>query len=334
MNRYKDVFFITLLISFLFQVGKAQATLYPINTQFAEMKNGWYSTVDFEFSHDDQRFIERNPISRSTGFIDSDIRKETTIHNIPAIDIRKTFKDKYRIGINTSIQRAKIGHNSLIADLGDPDGGARFGIKSSDRSAFGFSNVGLTLERKVRNNLNIFINQIFPTTANEIIGQDAYSLEAGISFQKPFNTKYGQLSFFQNIAYAYTNPRDIHDRKPGIRGIVRGRFSSDPSNYNSLISNSALVLETGTWFNPLLEFLVRLQDGNNDVAIKTSSDPGEPRTQTFIRNRDNGISIFTIVPGFITPISDTKQLRVGFPIGLNHDSPDWGVQLGMFFGPY
>lgn len=255
------VAFLALLVT----ATSASATLYPRNTQFAEMKDGLYGTIDFDIFDYDR--------------IPGSIRGDVDTVSLPKLDLRYTFDERFRLGLNIPF---------LYTGLEDVGAGRDF-------SAFGFGKLGVTAEMALAQNFNFFFNQEFPLNHSPLLaldgsqaGYDSYAFETGLNWQYALGDSW---TWFAEYAYRY-------DDLDGAGSV------------GSFIYNNALVWDTDSWFNPSLEL----------TGISTYGDEIE---KTDLR----------IIPGWVTPFGDDDeyQFRVGLPIGLNTDTPNIGVQAGLYF---
>lgn len=176
---------VALILAFFVTVGSASATLYPRQTQFAEMKDGWYSTIDFDFSHF-HRPVSGSPIGGN------DIQANR--FTLPSFDMRYTFDEKFRVGLNIPLV------------YGDLD------VGPVESSAFGFGKLGVTTEMKLSDSVTGFINQDFDTVHNTLLGLDSYGFETGLEIQKEVSDK---LTYFGEYGYRFDVPE---------RGAVQHSF--------------------------------------------------------------------------------------------------------------
>lgn len=251
---------IAILGILLISVSSATAqSLRPINIQnaYIDQDKPWEVRVNFDWLGDDA--------SDSV--------------TLPRLDIRRSFGERYRVGINQALV------------YGGADG-ARGG-------AFGFSNLGLTLEAALLNEEDLavtaYINQHFALVHNDLLlantirtrsGDNAYGFQTGLEYQAEL---LDGLTWYGDLGYRFDVPDDDETR-------------------HSFIYSQEFVWDTDTWLNPSLGL----------IGISTYND---------------GIGTdLRLVPGFITPFGDNKeyQFRIGLPIGLNNTAPDFGVQTGLF----
>jgi len=250
--------FIAALLALAFTVSASSAAmLYPRNTQFADMTDKFYATVDFDYAFD------------RVGFPGPGNKTQNTFQ-VPTVDMRYVLGDKLRVGLSIPLVAA------------DSDAGP------TNSSAFGFGRLGLSTEWGLSDNFALFINQKFPTGHNPLLGLNAYTFETGFEYQRDLSDN---LRFFSEYGYRF----DVPD---GTQVL------------HSLIYNNAFVWNTDSWFNPTFELL------------------GTTRFGTTAFSGTN----LRMVPGSVTPFGsdDQYQFRLGFPIGLNADSPDFGVQAGLY----
>lgn len=249
--------FTAALLALIFTASAASAAmLYPRNTQFADMTDKFYATVDFDYAYD----------RKAAGAVDN----TNNTFQVPTVDMRYVLGERFRIGLNIPLVAA------------DND------VGPVNQSAFGFGRLGLTTEWGLNDNFAWFINQEFPTGHNPLLGLNAYSFSTGAEFQYDVTDA---LRYFGEYGYRFDVPE-------GTQVL------------HSLIYNNAFVWDTGSWLNPTLELI---------------------GTTTFGTTAFSGTNL-RIVPGSVTPFGSDEQyqFRLGFPIGLNNDSPDFGVQAGLY----
>ncbi len=262
--------------SLILTAGIASATaIQPVNVQSAyiDTDRDWQVKVDYNYFRDHS----------SVG--GTDFRNSTM--ELPRIDIRKSF--------NTSIP-TRVGLNTAIA-LGSR--GTETGGVQTETGAFGFGNLGLTLEAALINEkdyaVTAYINQHFALIHDTSMvanayrptaGANAYGFQTGLELSANLG---GGLSAYGDWAYRFDVPS---------AGEVQ----------NSFIYWNELVWDTGTIVNPTLGIL-----------------------GTSVFNNNIGTDL-RLVPGWVNNFGDNNayQLRFGFPIGLTGDSNDFGVQVGLF----
>lgn len=79
-------------------------------------------------------------------------------------------------------------------------------------------------------------------------------------------------------------------------------FPDSGSSFHSIVSNQAIVYEGFEKYEPYIESLLEISS--------------------------NGNSSIRLLPGLTIPITDDFYTYVGFPIGLNSQSPDYGFLVG------
>lgn len=261
-------------------IGQAQASeLRALNVQnakiYTEEENNTEVRVNFDYF--------RNHF-RPNGSSDS----RFSTYNIPRVDVRQAFElgsVPVRIGLNTALS---AGRSEL-----ETAGG------TSHSSAFGFGNLGLTLEAGVVQtkpfNLTAYINQTFPWIHNDLLitnglrpvnGANAYGFQTGALYQVDFCK---HISWYGDVGYRFDVP------KTG-------------STQHSLVYYNEAVL--GLTENNLVGLSLGLL-GNSVYTSNLGTD-------------------LRLVPGVISKLGDYGQLRVGFPLGINPNSPDFGVQVSYF----
>lgn len=211
-------FFAVLMTMCVCTLASSAQTLYPINTQFAEMENGWYSTIDFDYSH------QHTNLNAGGGLVNLDAAAD--VFKIADLDVRYTFSDRYRIGMNVPLTASFLELNGSL--LGIPVG--------AERSAFGFGRLGLSLEAQIVENLNLYFDQNFPTAHSPLLDQDAYTFETGFNFQKTCPHDSYDITFFSELGYRYDDPHSFDSQ-------------------HSFVYNNALVMDTHSFFNPFIELV-------------------------------------------------------------------------------
>ncbi len=255
-------------------VTSAQAELAPLNVQNAQIDTD--KPNQFTFGLD--WFRDHVEVGGA------DVRTNT--FNLPRIDYRRSLDIgiPVRIGMNTSI----------AAGAGEIGGGG--GTEILENSAFGFGNLGLTLEAAIINEDNIaitpYINQTFALTHNDlqvanvlrpVSGTDAYGFQTGAEYKLKLCK---DLNWFGDVAYRF----DVPDVGKVQHGLVY---------YNEAV-----------W-------------GGDDFGLSVGVLGNTVYTD------DLGTDL-RLVPGIIAPVGDNVQARVGFPIGLTSDSSDFGVQASLY----
>ncbi len=199
--------FLAALLALAFTASSASATLYPRNTQFAEMEDGWYTTIDFD-AFDYDRFPAGG-------------RSDVDTVSFPKVDVRYTFDERYRVGLNIPFMYTGADKNP-----------------AADASAIGFGKLGLTLEAQIAENFNFFFNQEFPTTHNPLLaidgraaGFDSYAFETGFNWQRNLSDN---LTWFAETGFRFDD-------------------LDNSGTMGSFIYNNAVVWDTDTWINPSLE---------------------------------------------------------------------------------
>lgn len=258
-------------VSDLRALNVQNARIYANDDQNAEVR------VNFDWFHDD------------TGLNGG--RRSEHVFNLPRIDIRQACTScpiPFRIGLNTSLNAGASefrGGNSRTEDI--------------ENSAFGFGNLGLTLEAAVLQSdsvsANFYINQHFALLHNDLLnnltlrpqnGRNAYGFQTGFLYQFDLTD---HLVWFGDIGYRF----DVPDA-----GAVQ----------HSLVYYNEAVLGLGN----------RNQFGLSLGLLGNS-----------VYTDDIGTDL-RIVPGLIAKVGDAGQIRVGLPVGINQDSPDIGVQASYF----
>lgn len=216
-----------------------------------------------------------------------DVRTNT--FNMPRIDIRHSYDCKVplRIGMNTALS------------AGAQEFGGGGGVEFAEASAFGFGDLGLTIEAGLVQgddvNITWYLNQNFPLVHNNLLiantlrpvnGVNAYGFQTGLLYQLAMGD---HLSWFGDIGYRFDVPE---------LGEVE----------NSLVYYNEMVLGLGS-------------DNSFGLSLGLLGNT--------VYNNNVGTDL-RLVPGFILPVGDVSQLRAGVPIGLTDDSPDFGVQLSYF----
>lgn len=185
-----------------------------------------------------------------------------------------------------------------------------FNVGASDglANAVGFGNLGITLEAALVNKENfastLYFNQSIPfqhspSLSNSLwrpnAGTDAYGFQTGLETQFDLGD---HLTVYSDLGYRYDD------------------FDGDVAA-GSFVYSTEAVLDTGSPVNFSMGLL-----GMTTYDDKRFSGRGARLGGTDLR----------LVPGIIVPIGEERntQLRVGFPIGMNSDSPDFGVQASIF----
>ncbi len=175
-------------------------------------------------------------------------------------------------------------------------------IEAFSRSAFGFNNLGLTLEAALANSesgaLTAYINQTFPLIHSASMNSVALRPVNGINaygFQTGFEYQFQVINFGDNTDLTWY-------------GDIGYRFDvpENGSTQHSFIYYNELVLDFDEGFGMSLGLL-----GNSVYTSDIGTD-------------------LRLVPGLIASVGDNSQLRVGLPFGINADSPDIGVQASLF----
>lgn len=267
----------------LLSVGQAQATdLRALNVQNAKIyANDDQNTelrVNFDWFHTDNN-------SRFPG-----LTRSSHVFNMPRIDIRQACTScpiPFRIGLNTSL-------NAGMTELEAANQSEPF-----ERSAFGFGNLGLTMEAAVVQNdsaaVNLYINQHFALLHNNLLnnltlrpqnGRNAYGFQTGALYQFDMGD---HLTWYGDVGYRFDVPQ-------------KGAVQHSLVYYNELV----LGLSSEDRFGLSLGLL-----GNTVYTNNIGTD-------------------LRMVPGIIAKVGDAGQIRVGMPIGINGTSPDIGVQASYF----
>jgi len=263
-----------------FGVSQAQATeLRPLNIQNAKMYDDEDRDTELRVNFD---------WFRSSTNVGGGLHLRNNTFNLPRIDIRQSCINSpipFRVGLNTALSAG-------ATEIGSGSG------ETAEGSAFGFGNLGLTLEagivRTDNVNINLYINQNFPFIHNNLLvgttlrpqnGVNAYGFQTGALYQVDITKS---LTWFGDLGYRFDVPE---------LGEVQ----------NSLVYYNELVLG--------------LADDRVGLALGLLGNT--------VYNDDIGTDL-RLVPGLIARVGDVSQLRVGFPIGINHDSPEFGVQFSYF----
>ena len=251
------------------------AKIYANDDQNAEMR------VNFDWFHD----------GRNSNF--NGLRRNSNVFNMPRIDIRQSCTScpiPFRIGLNTSLNAG----NTELATFGTDGDTEVF-----ERSAFGFGNLGLTLEAALvqTDSVNItgYINQHFSMLHNNLLnnltlrpqnGRNAYGFQTGALYQFDMGR---HLTWYGDLGYRFDVPQ---------AGAIQHSFVY----YNEAVlgfgSNDSFGLSLG-----LL--------GNTVYTNNIGTD-------------------LRLVPGIIDKVGNSGQIRVGVPFGINGTSPDIGVQASYF----
>ena len=262
---------ILLAMLLLLSVSSANAALAPLNVQQAtiDTENPNQLTVGFDWFHN----------HASAGGIDA----STDVFNLLRVDWRHSLDTSIpaRIGISSALT-----HGSADVEVA----GIEAGI-----SAFGFSNLGLTLEAGLVQEedfaLTWYINQHFPmvqsslllsNTLRPVSGRNAYGFQTGAEYTINLGDS---LSWHGDVGYRF----DVPDAGATQHSLIY---------YNEAVWS-------GDDFGISLGLL-----GNTVYTDNIGTD-------------------LRLVPGIIIPMDD-MQLRAGLPLGLNSDSPDIGVQASIY----
>ena len=248
------------------------AKIYANDDQNAELR------VNFDWFHTDNN-------SRFGG-----LTRSSHTFNMPRIDIRQACTScpiPFRIGLNTSI-------NSGMTELEAANQAEPF-----ERSAFGFGNLGLTMEAAVIQNddaaVNLYINQHFALLHNNLLnnltlrpqnGRNAYGFQTGALYQFDLTDHF---TWYGDMGYRFDVPQ---------KGAVQHSFVYYNEGVLGFGSEDRFGLSLG-----LL--------GNTVFTNNIGTD-------------------MRLVPGVIAKVGDSGQIRLGMPIGINGTSPDIGVQASYF----
>lgn len=273
-NKIGDKFMrksILLAMLLLLSVSSANAALAPLNVQQAtiDTENPDQLTIGFDWFHD----------HASAGGISA----STDVFNLLRVDWRHSLDTGIptRIGLNTALS-----HGSVDIEL--------LGVEAGT-SAFGFNNLGLTLEAGLVQEedfaLTWYINQTFPmvqsgllttNTLRPVSGRNAYGFQTGAEYTISLGDN---LAWHGDVGYRF----DVPDAGATQHSLVY---------YNEAVwSGDDFGLSLG-----LLGNTVYTDDIGTDLRL---------------------------VPGIIIPMDD-MQLRAGLPLGMNSDSPDIGVQASIY----
>lgn len=219
-------------------------------------------------------------------------RSRASFVSFPRLDIRRSFETEIptRIGLSASF------------GAGGSETGL-FGAETEGPSAVGFGNLGISLEAALVNEeegaLTAYINQTIPlvhsdallnNTLRPLYGANAYGFQTGFEYQFDFIDE--AFVWHGDVAYRF----DVPDN-----GEVE----------HSLVYWNEMVVDTGSSVNLSLGLL-----GTTVFNSSVGADATDLR----------------LVPGIIAALDDeaTKQFRIGVPIGLNEDTPDFGIQASFF----
>lgn len=219
------------------------------------------------------------------------INTRSNTFNLPRVDIRQAC--------TSSPIPFRIGINTaLSAGMTELETG---GNEFFERSAFGLGNLGITLEAQLfqsddsRNAANVYINQSIPFQHNNLLTTNTFRPQNGVNaygFQTGLLYQFGLGEYL--TWYGDIGYRfDVPDKGAVQHSIVY---------YNEAV----LGLGSEQNFGLTLGLL-----GNSVYTDGIGTD-------------------LRIVPGFAAKVGDDSQLRVGVPMGLTRDTPDFGVQLGYF----
>ncbi len=267
----------TILLAMLLVLGvsSAKAALAPLNVQQAKIDTtGDHNqlTVGFDW------FRDHSNLGGGPG----DVR--TGVMNLPRIDWRHSFDTAIptRIGLSTALT-----HGTSETALG--------GVET-ESAAFGFNNLGLSLEAGIVQgddvNITLYINQNFPWVHNNLLstnvlrpvqGVNAYGFQTGAEYSFKLADS---LTWFGDVGYRFDVPEV---------GEVQ----------NSLVYYNEAVWGDADSFGISVGLL-----GNS------------------VYNNNIGTDL-RLVPGIIIPMGDA-QFRAGIPIGLTSVSPDFGVQASLY----
>lgn len=217
----------------------------------------------------------------------ADVRTNT--FNLPRVDIRHSFDCKVplRIGVNMPLS------------AGAQEFGGGGGSEFLEHSAFGFGNLGITLEAGIVQtdsvDITMYLNQSIPFVHNNLLiaqtlrpqnGVNAYGFQTGLLYQVGMGD---HLIWYGDVGYRFDVPE-------------LGEVENSVVYYNELVlgmgDNNSFGLSVGLLGNSVF---------NNGVG-------------TDLR----------LVPGIIIPIGEKSQLRAGMPFGLTSDSADIGAQISYF----
>lgn len=205
--------------------------------------------------------------------------------NLPRVDWRHSFDCKipFRIGLNTALSA----------------GSTEIGAGGGETSAFGFHDMGLTIEAGIVESehfdMNFYVNQHFPFVDNNVFanntlrpvsGVNAYGFQTGFLYQLGLGD---HLTWYGDVAYRFDAPE-------------ASQLQHSLVYYNEAV----LGLDSEDRFGLAIGLL-----GNS------------------VYNNNVGTDL-RLVPGVIWRMGDSAQIRAGFPIGLTSVSPDFGVQVSYF----
>ncbi|MBT6843724.1 MAG: hypothetical protein HOA17_08015 [Candidatus Melainabacteria bacterium] len=258
---------ILLAMLLLLSVSSANAALAPLNVQQAAIntENPDQLTIGFDWFHD--HGSSAGSETSSDGF------------NLLRMD--------WRHSLDTGIP-TRIGMSAGLS-YGTTDS------TTGDSSAFGFSNIGLSLEAALVDEedfaLTWYINQHFPmvqsslllnNTLRPVSGRNAYGFQTGAEYT---------ISLGDNLAW---------------HGDVGYRFDVPDAGATQ---HSLIYYNEAVWSGE--DFGLSLGLLGNTVYT------------------DNLGTDLRLVPGIIIPMDD-MQFRAGLPLGINNDSPDIGVQASIY----
>lgn len=273
---------VLLLIAFFAGSQAAQAyRLRALNVQNAYIDTENHSELRINFDWFKDRGESNGTIFRQNSF------------NLPRVE--------YRHGSMLGDMPVRIG---VSAGLGlGTDKLETNNVSQFSRGAFGFNNLGLSLEAGLVNEesgaLTAYINQTFPlihsnsmtaTTLRPVNGVGAYGFQTGFEYQFDVlgdDDSDVRLTWYGDVGYRFDIPEN-------------------GSTQHSLVYYNEHVLSFGDSFGMSLGLL-----GNSVYTSNIGTD-------------------LRLVPGLIAAVGDNSQLRVGMPIGINADSPDIGIQASIF----
>lgn len=269
---------ILLAILLIFCATSANAAVAPLNVQQAKI------TTDAD--HNDQLTVGVDWFRNHMNIPGSLADTRSSSMNLPRVDWRHSFNTSIptRVGLSTSLNYGSAESENAAGEFGDT-------------GAFGFGNLGITLEAGVvhseNTNITLYINQTIPLIHNSLLiantlrpvnGRNAYGFQTGAEYQFDFGKHF---SWYGDIGYRFDVPE---------LGEVQ----------NSLVYFNEMVLSN---------------DDNWGLSVGLLG--------TSVYNDNIGTDL-RLVPGVIIPAGDNSQFRVGIPIGLNPASPDIGVQASLF----
>lgn len=248
------------------------------------------------------------PINVQNAYIDTDRDWEVRVQydyfrdhvSAGGVTVRTAGSNLPRIDVRKSFDTViptRIGVNTALS-LSSLETEA-LGVEA-ETGRFGFNNIGLTLEAALLNDedfaMTLYLNQHFATQHSGLLALNQLRPVSGAdAYGFQFGTNYQFNVLFDSLTWY---------------GDLGYRFDvpESGSTQHSLVYYNEMVWDTGTIANPTIGLL-----GNSVYTHDLGTD-------------------LRLVPGWVNNFGDDNeyQFRVGFPIGLTSDSPDFGVQVGLF----